>query len=93
MGNVYIEKELKRIRECASAREKERQKRLNHQRNVDALVDFASNLIPLLEHGGEGKSCRKHCKKGLERLDASMRDYNGKIAGGVFRAHFMRRKQ
>ena len=93
MGNVYVEKELKRIRESASAREKQRQKRLSHQRNVDAVVDFASALLKLSERGGAVKSFLKESNKALERLDASMRDYKGKIAGSVLRAHFMRGKK
>lgn len=79
------------------ARETERAKRDNHEKNVASVIGFASRLVPLLRNGrnSSGKSRGDGGIKAviLRRGNDSLRDYCGTVAIAVLGNRFPGRKK
>ena len=75
-----------RVRE----RKKKEMKRLKHNESIDAIVDFASNLFKVLDGSGISTLTpkSKSPSQAFKGFITSPKDYNGVIAGNMFRAHF-----
>ena len=79
------------------ARETERAKRDNHEKNVASIIGFASRLVPLQRHGkhSSGKSNGDGGIRAviLRRGNDSLRDYCGTVAIAVLGNRFPTRKK
>ena len=79
------------------AREKERAKRDNYEKNVASIIGFASRLVPLLRHGRNslGKSRGDGGIRAviLRCSNDSLHDYCGTVAIAVLGNRFPGRKK
>ena len=76
----------RRVRE----RKKKQMKMLKHNESIDAIVNFASNLFKVLDGSGISTLAPKVKTPSatFKSFATSPKDYNGVIAGNMFRAHF-----
>jgi hypothetical protein len=90
MSNSYLDYGLRMASCRVRERKKKEMKRLKHNESIDAIVDFASNLFKVLD--GSGISILapkpKTSSAAFKSFVTSPKDYNGVIAGNMFRAHF-----
>ena len=90
MSNLYLEDGLRMASCRVKERRKKEMKRLKHNESIDAIVDFASNLFKVLDGSGISTLAPKPKTStvAFKSFAASPKDYNGVIAGNMFRAHF-----
>lgn len=90
MGNSYLEYGLRMANRRVRERKKKEMKRLKHNESIDAIVDFASNLFKVLDTSGISTLAPKPktSTAAFKSFATSPKDYNGVIAGNMFRAHF-----
>lgn len=79
------------------ARETERAKRDNHEKNVASIIGFASRLVPLLRHG-KHSSGKSNGDGGIGAVirrcsNDSLHDYCGTVAIAVLGNRFPGRKK
>lgn len=86
MSNVYVKKEMQGLCNRVSERRKRQRAKDECRRAVAAVLEFASNLFSMLGNAVgastslSGNSFNKH--------DFTLKDFNGEIAGRMFRAKF-----
>lgn len=90
MSNLYLEDGLRMASCRVKERRKKEMKRLKHNESIDAIVDFASNLFKVLDGSGISTLAPKPktSTAAFKSFVTSPKDYNGVIAGNMFRAHF-----
>lgn len=90
MEENFFKEQMAALYDNALMRSTEQYKRLEHQRNVSAIVDFTSNLLSLL---GNSKRTSLRSQPGKRsgsfgKYKSAMKDYGGVIAGNIFGARF-----
>ena len=90
MGNVYIEEGLRKAKRRVDDRIRKELKAMKHKENVSAFVDFASNLFTVLGSSGVSSLVPKNKASAAtyKNFKTPPRDYNGVVAGNMFRAYF-----
>ena len=90
MSNLYLEDGLRMASSRVRERKKKEMKRLKHNESIDAFVDFASNLFKVLDGSGISTLAPKPKTStvAFKSFATSPKDYNGVIAGNMFRVHF-----
>ena len=90
MSNAYIKKEIQGLRARVSERRERQRQKDEHRRSVAAVVDFASNMFSMLGNAVKRNSCLPG--KTFYGYDFPIKDFNGEIAGRMFRARFSPKK-
>ena len=90
MGNYYLEYGLRMANRRVEERRKNDLKKMKQQENINAVLDFASNLFKVLDGSGVSTLTPKVKTPSatFRSFVAAPRDYNGVIAGNMFRTHF-----
>lgn len=90
MENKFIKAELERMYAGASRRSAEQRENDERRRNIAALANFTSNLFSVLGNPGATslQSPAGNRSSSFQRYTSSMKDFNGSIAGGMFRSRF-----
>ena len=90
MNNMYLDDGLRMANLRVWERKKKKNKEQKQKENVNAIVDFASNLFKVLDSSGISTLTPKVKTQSaaFKSFVASPKDYNGVIAGNMFKAHF-----
>ena len=90
MDNVYLEDGLRMANRRVRERKEQKKRQIKQQENINAIVDFASNLFNVFDGSGISTLVPKvQTPSALFKSHVtSPNDYNGVIAGNMFRAHF-----
>ena len=89
MSNYYLEYGLRMANRRVEERRKKELKKMKQQESINAVLDFASNLFKVLDGSGVSTLTPKAKTPSatFRSFVAAPRDYNGVIAGNMFRAH------
>ena len=88
MNNMYLDEGLRMANLRVWERKKKKNKEQKQKENVNAIVDFASNLFKVLDSSGISAPKVKTQSAAFKSFVAPPKDYNGVIAGNMFKAHF-----
>ena len=90
MSNYYLEYGLRMANRRVEERRKKELKKMKQQESINAVLDFASNLFKVLDGSGVSTLTPKAKTPSatFRSFVAAPKDYNGVIAGNMFRAHF-----
>lgn len=90
MNNMYLDDGLRMANLRVWERKKKKNKEQKQKENVNAIVDFASNLFKVLDSSGISTLAPKPktSTAAFKSFVAPPKDYNGVIVGNMFKAHF-----
>ena len=86
MSNAYIKKEMQGLRARVSERRERQREKEEQRRSVADVVDFASNMFSMLGNAVKENGCLPGQR--FNGHDCPIKDFNGEIAGKMFRARF-----